>query len=125
VLVVLSACKPAYIAVEKELSDRAKSRINPTNLQAWAVTYLSSHSADEEIPPADLSSDIRSLYDYDPIAYVQTNLGEGSCIVIGWSSGLGKKGFLVAGPQFRPVIGDNPMYIEEWIPGVYFCSQTR
>jgi hypothetical protein len=125
VLVSLLACKPAYITEEKELSDRATSRINPTNLQAWAVTNLSSRSAHEDIAAEDLPSEILNLYDGEPRSYVHTNLGEERCIVISWGSGFGHRGFLIGSSKYRPVIGDNPMYVVEWIPGVYFCSQTR
>ncbi len=127
VTIVLAAlaCTPAYVTEERELEKLARRSMNPTNLQAWAQDYLSTYQDDDAIPVELMPSQIREMFEQEPTAYVmEEKPGERSVMIV-WGGGFGHRGFWIGQPQFKAKVEERPLFLVQWIPGLYFCTQNR
>lgn len=110
------------------VADRARTGIDPHELQKWAVSVLaqSSRPADSELEKAEIPQRLHRLYEsrwqYGPyvgLAEADAHSSERYLLVY-WGGGFGHWGFLAGAPSFKT--SDPFYYVVEWIPGVYFFA---
>jgi hypothetical protein len=126
---ICSGCEPKLEAKMNKLISTAKTSVNPTNLQLWAMEVLKTNpqlysSVSEQKLPLDVYS-LRSRE-----VQLKPDILESNCVYLVCaktykflgSSCDGFWGICVGPPNFKPTqdIRFGGTYYTNWIPGVYF-----
>jgi hypothetical protein len=121
---VSSGCGSKPESKMNALASAAKTSVNPTNLQSWAIEILKTNTQYSAISEDKLPLDIRTLRREG--FQLKPDMLESNCVFLvcsktykffGYSSD-GFFGICIGSPTFQP-IEDTRCYTN-WMPGIYF-----